>query len=106
MEAGAFALVRRGVEWDEVLLAAHLEGPEWIVRTTAGSGQFGWGHLAIAPGEYRMLVGLSATRRAPADVNVATINGIYVGPNLDRRWSPTIPEVVSLCREAADIAEL
>ena len=107
MEPGRFCLVPRDDEWDEVLLAARLQGNEWLVRTTDAVGEFGWSHLELVEDDCYAFNSLHGNRRAPpVDYPPDRINGIFVGAEHTTRWGPTVPEVLALCFEAQAIAEL
>lgn len=67
MEAGAFALVRRGLVWGEILLVAVVSPGEWIAyTTTSDASRFMWTVVRFSIGTVRLVTGRSADRQAPA----------------------------------------
>ena len=108
MESGSFALVRRGDEWDEVLLAAKLLETEWVAYTTAtDADRFVWTAIQPTPNCLLPVTGRGANRRAPRGIDEATINWMINpdDPYLAEKWAPKAAQLSTLMAEGTTVAK-
>ena len=70
MEAGTLVLIKRGNQWDELLLGARLGEAEWVAYTTDEDGEnFGWAHVQLTAGNFRVFTGVGADRETPVGID-------------------------------------
>lgn len=107
MEAGTLVLIKRGNEWDELLLGARLGEAEWVAYTTDGDGEnYGWAHVQLTAGNFRVFAGVDADRETPVGIDEEQCNFMMEPPGLEERFAPTAAQVTSLCAEARAIAQV
>lgn len=115
MEAGRFALVQRGREYDEVWLGSAVPAypgggwnTDWVVRTTSAEGdRFQWTAIRLVVGAV-FLVGPAPSgqlRQAPAGVSPASINWICTPPVCEVQWTPELNEAIALSSEARGLGQ-
>ena len=108
MDPGTFIVVRRGGEWDELMLVHQLNASEWMGYTvTAEVDRFMWTAVRLTLGQFRLMTTRGGDRQAPRGVDESQVNWMIDpdDPNLARRYAPTAPELVNLCIEATAIAD-
>ena len=107
MEAGTPVLIKRGNEWDELLLGARLGEAEWVAYTTDEDGEnYGWARVQLTAGNFRVFTGVDADRETPVGIDEEHCNFMMEPPGLEERFAPTAAQVMSLCAEARAIAQV
>ena len=109
MEAGKFCLLRRGEEWDEVMLMAPMGTGEWMCYTvTEEVNRFMWTAAKLTVGNFRLMSSEGADRVLPQGIPPDAVNWMIDPADvwLARRWSPTQDQLLSLQAEARQVVEL
>eukprot|EP00438_Fugacium_kawagutii_P022366 Skav205216 [mRNA] locus=scaffold400:107012:120315:- [translate_table: standard] len=100
---GSFILISRPPSWDEVWIAGYVNGTSDVLgRTTLPDGS-DWCWVVIrlvAMAVKPPVVRADGTRVAPAGINGAAVNWIYVPPDCNQFWDVDPVEVISLTQEA------
>ena len=106
VELGRFVIVKRGGQWEEMMLASKMPDAEWIIYTQDDVGNFKYSFVKLVLGQYKGQQGGTAARQAALGVDEGSINWICAPPDLDVRWALMAARKREILAEDAEIAEL
>lgn len=106
---GAFVLLKRGDEYEEVLLAAP-QGPggTWIARTTTEDGsRFAWVVVHLRLGAFLVPVQAGqGERQCPPGISSDSVNWVCEPPEASHQWRPGGPLLRAVVTEGEAVAHM